>query len=248
MSEEWVYVKVRLRRSDYEALKARARALGFQSVADYIAETALRSLAVESAQPQAVLDSKRVSDEISRRLERIVVDLINPFTAKIDEMNRRLAEVIEMIEALRAPEAEERVERVERVERGERRPQARFQPRQEARERGGFDALSRLKEEGVLFGEEATWIKNPDRFFAYLEKKGAVVIDLAGEKVAVDPEFWDRFSELVESLEISDAEEASEVVAEKLGQRAAKLFKKMVASGVLTYDEDRRTWTILLPP
>ncbi|MCE4611606.1 MAG: hypothetical protein F7B17_06530 [Desulfurococcales archaeon] len=242
MGEEWVYVKVRLRRGEYEALKARAQALGYPSVSEYLSHLAvevLRGAGAQAAPPQ--IDVKRLSDEVALRLERRIVDLINPFTAKIDEMNRRLAEIMEMLEERKAESIE-----VEETEKPERRVLPR-PPRPEARERGA-DALSRLREEGVLFSEEATWIKSPERFFRYLEKRGAVVLDLDGEKVAVDPGLWEKFREFVESLEVSDSEEAARIVGEELGDKAARLFKKLVSTGMLTFDEDRRTWTILLPP
>ena len=242
MGEEWVYVKVRLGRGEYEALKARAKALGYPSVSEYLSHIAVEVLqGSEARTPQAQIDVKRLSDEVAMRLERRIADLINPFTAKIDEMNRRLAEIIELLEE-RKPEVVE----LEEAERPERRVLPRA-ARPEARERGA-DALSRLREEGVLFSEEATWIKSPERFFRYLEKRGAIVLSLNGEKVAVDPELWERFREFVESLEVSDSEEAARIVEEELGDKAGKLFKKLVSNGLLTFDEDRRTWTLLLPP
>jgi len=240
--EDRVFVKVSLSRGEYEALKERARSLGFATVSDYLAYIARESLRGGRGEaPQTYIDVKRLSVEVSERLERRLADLINPFTAKIDEVNRRLAELIEAVES--------RAQQPEPVAEEERRPPAPRTPapaRSSERERG--DALARLREEGVLFSEEATWIRNPEKFFRYLERKGAVVLDIGEEKIAVDPGFWERFTEAVETVEVSDSEEAARILEDELGDRAARLFRKLVRSGLASYDEDRRRWMIMLPP
>lgn len=238
MEQDKVYVRVSLSRSEYEALKERAKRLGYPGLPEYLRDLALKSL---GEAPGAGVDVKSLSEVVAERLERKVIDLLNPFTGKIDEINRRLAELIESLEAHREAALEERVERVQqaRAERQAVRPQRGW-------ERG--DALGRLREEGVFFGEEASWIRSPERFFRFLERRGAIVLDAGGEKIAVDPGFWEKFRGFVEAMDVADAEEAERIVEDEMGEKAARLFRKLVKAGLLTFDEDRGEWTILLPP
>jgi len=259
-----VYVKVRLDRGEYEALKALARRRGYATVGDLLADAARRLIeggeAGVAAAPAAV-DERRLAEAVASRVERRVADLINPFTGKIDEIARRLAELVEAVEGLQAAGIEERppaaayaeepeeyeapaprrrhgrpVEAAEQ-ERGER-------PRRGGRGRGGGTALERLKSEGILVASRAPWIKDPEKFFSYLEREGVVVLDLGFDKVAVDPELWREFQEVVDMLEVQDAEEAAAIVEEKLGPAAGELFRLLVRGGRLYYDEDRGRWTL----
>ncbi len=264
MEGDEVYVKVRLTRGEYEALKALARRRGYPTVADLLADAARRLLesgeaSLAAAPPQ--LDERRLAEAVASRLERRLVDLINPFTGKIDELGRRVAELVEAVESLQAGGAagvgEERGYEEYEAPQPPRPPRARAAEHYEherperarrGRGRGGGTALERLKSEGILVASRAPWIKDPDKFFSYLEREGVVVLDLGFDKVAVDPELWREFQEVVEALEIQDAEEAASAVEEKLGPAAGELFRLLVRSGKLYYDEDQGKWLLELPP
>ena len=266
--ERDMYVKVRLSRDEYEALKAIARRRGYLTVGELLADTARRLLeggdlgGLQVAAPG--IDEKRLAETVAERLERRLVDLINPFTAKIDEVNRRVAEIIEIIEGAKerpSPPEHPGEQAAPARPRGrgyrqhayeeEEETAAHAAHRRQPRGRGGRGgtALERLKTEGVLIASKAPWIKDPEKLFQYLEREGAVVLDLGEEKVAVDPELWERFQEVVEALDVQDSEEAAEIVEEKLGTPAGgELFKVLVKTGHLYYDEDRGGWTLTLPP
>ncbi len=266
MPSDEVYVKVRLSRGEYEALKALARRRGYHTVSDLLADAA-RSLlegGEASLATPPVIDERRLADAVASRIERRVMDLLNPFTGKIDELSRRMAELVEAVEGVRggaveeapvqpvysgeeyeapAPTARPRIPRASEAvehERGER-------PRR-GRSRGGGTAIERLRSEGILVASRAPWIKDPDKFFAYLEREGVVVLDLGFDKVAVDPDLWREFQEVVEALDVQDAEEAAAIAEEKLGAAGGELFRLLVRSGKLYYDEDRGGWQLELPP
>jgi len=150
------------------------------------------------------------------------VDILNPYTGKIDEITRRLAELRELLEEAR----EERVREV--VERPVRRA----------------PAIEKLKEQGVVFQEDVRWMKSPERFFEKLKREGAMVLSIGGERVAVDPGFWARFAEEVDKISVGDVEEAASLLEMSLGEAAGRLFRKMVKAGVAVYDEDQGIWVL----
>jgi hypothetical protein len=206
-SEGRVLVKIELTKSEYEALKAIARREGYSLVSEYLRD---------------IIRGVEQVDALARRLERVIVDILNPYTGKIDEITRRLAELRELLEEAR----EERVREV--VERPVRRA----------------PAIEKLKEQGVVFQEDVRWMKSPERFFEKLKREGAMVLSIGGERVALDPGFWARFAEEVDKISVGDVEEAASLLEMSLGEAAGRLFRKMVKAGVAVYDEDQGIWVL----
>lgn len=222
--EDRVTVKIELRRDEYEALKALAREEGYLLVSDYIA--ALARKAMSRREPVQQIDAKELADAISKRLERTVADLVNPFTGKIDEISRKISELVEAIEAR------------------EEAPRAAQERAAEKRAPSQPSAIDRLREQGVVFKEDVSWMKLPERFFEKLKREGAVVIDVGDEKIAVDPALWERFKEEASRISVKSVDDAATLMSTYLGDRAAKLFKRLVKLGVLVYDEDERVWVV----
>jgi hypothetical protein len=218
-SEGRVLVKIELTKSEYEALKAIARREGYSLVSEYLRDI-IRGV-VEGRIGKSVSGGEQV-DALARRLERVIVDILNPYTGKIDEITRRLAELRELLEEAR----EERVREV--VERPVRRA----------------PAIEKLKEQGVVFQEDVRWMKSPERFFEKLKREGAMVLSIGGERVALDPGFWARFAEEVDKISVGDVEEAASLLEMSLGEAAGRLFRKMVKAGVAVYDEDQGIWVL----
>ncbi|MEB3773446.1 MAG: hypothetical protein GSR86_00790 [Desulfurococcales archaeon] len=218
---EKVVLKIELDRELYRRLEERARSLGYPLVVDYVRELIAR----DASSPGGGVDEKRLADLVSRRVERVVADIVNPFTGKIDELARRVADLVERLEK---GEGEE----VQRVE-------------QEPRQRMG--AIERLRQQKVVFWDDVSWMRAPDRFFGKLEREGAVVFDIDGEKVAVDRGFWSEFVKVVEEIGVRDLEEAALLVESSLGGKAGELFRKLVRSGMAYYDEDLGRWMIPQP-
>jgi len=173
---------------------------------------------------------------LSKKLERVITDILNPYTAKIDEIYRRLGEVMEMIEEISRPQTREE----------EQLPQQRVQRRaMERPQRRTYTAIERLKGEGVVFQEDMGWLKAPEKFFQKLEREGAIVIDVNDEKVAVDKDLWKEFREAVEQIMVRDPNEAASLAASATGRPiVAKLFKKLVGSGLIYYDEELGAWRV----
>jgi len=221
--EDRVSVRVELSRGEYEALKAIARREGYSLVSDYL-RAVVRDLIEGKIGKPAPSGGEQV-DVIARRLERTLVDILNPYTGKIDEILRRLSDVVELLE------------------RGEERARL---PAREAREarRAPATAMGKLKEQGVVFQEDVQWMKSPEKFFEKLKKEGAVVIEVGGEKIAVDPDFWSTFEEELEKISVSSVDEAADLLEASLGEAAGKLFRKIARQGIAVYDEDEGVWVI----
>ena len=221
-----VVIKVELDEDVYRKLLDRARSSGYALVVDYVRDLLYR--VAEGGFGEGGFD--RVGEVIVKRVERVVSDLVNPFTGKIDEVSRRLAELIEKLES-----SEEAAEKPSvdygRVQRGQHR----------------MGALDRLKVQKVVFWDDVSWMKAPERLFMKLEREGAIVFEVSGEKVAVDRDFWDEFVRVVEGIGVRDPDESSILVASSLGDKAASLFKRLVKAGLAYYDEDLGHWVIPQP-
>ncbi|MEB3817072.1 MAG: hypothetical protein LRS46_03945 [Desulfurococcales archaeon] len=224
---EGIPLKIWLDETTLAMLKAYCRRRGIELLPECAATLIRESLEAESPQYDV--------DRLAKRLERAIQDLLNPFTGKIDEINRRLAELIESLEAeesreqpLPQPSLTGKQTTYERAERTVRR----------------HTAMERLKDEGVVFEEDIRWMKAPTRFFQKLEREGAIVLDIHGEKVAVDPDFWREFKEVIAGIQISDLSEASNAIEEQLGVNASRLFRKLARAGLLHFNEEKGIWEL----
>lgn len=221
--DKYTIIEVRLSDSELATLEKRAKDAGYQDVRAYV-----EAIIKGGAQPpeQGSLDA------LSKRVERLIQDVLNPFTQKVDDLAKRLAQIEEALEELR-----------------QARPQQAQEVKETARETKregaqGSTALERLRRQGVVFQEELQWLRAPDRFFAKLEREGAVVLTLGDGRAAVDPDFWKKFVAEVESTSLKDSRQVSDKVQADLGDRASALFNKMVRSGLVIYDEDQRRWKV----
>ncbi|MCE4602194.1 MAG: hypothetical protein F7C08_01155 [Desulfurococcales archaeon] len=230
---ESAVVKVELDWDTYVMLREKARREGYTLVSDYARDLLAREARGEAARVGGCGDEKRIADIVARRVERVVSDIVNPFTGKIDEVARRLADLVEKLEGGESEQARAEPVRVE---------QHRYAQRQQ---RTG--AIDRLRQQKILFWEDVKWMKAPDRLFAKLEKEGAIVFEAGGEKVAVDRGFWDDFVRAVEEVAVRDPGEASILVESALGERARILFEKLVSGGLAYYDEDLGHWIVPQP-
>lgn len=237
-SDERTVLKLELTRAQYLALEKLAKKQGYPLVTDF-----LRALVAEIASGGSERELPRTDigdliETLAKRLERRIEDILNPFTAKIDEVNRRLSQILELLEALQEQQAEAsareklekpapRAERVERVSR-QRRP----------------SAMEKLKEQKVVFYSDVAWMKAPEKLFEKLSREGALVFEAYGELVGVDPEFWSEFTRLLAELSISDPDKVGTLLSAKLGEQARRLFEKLKKAGLAYYDRDRGVWVV----
>ncbi len=223
-----VPIKIWLSKEDYEMAKTIAAKEGYETVSDFLTNLISSALSSEGKASDVTM--------LAKRLERTIMDLLNPYTAKIDEIYKRLGEIIELIEGIsRSPQPKE--EEVTALQRGRRT--------ERSQQRRGASAIERLKAEGVVFQEDMGWLKAPEKFFQKLEREGAIVIDVDGEKIAVDKDLWESFKDTVEQIMVRDSNEAASLIASAVGKPvAAKLFKKLIASGLIYYDEEQGSWRL----
>lgn len=163
-----------------------------------------------------------------------VIDAVNAYTGKIDEINRRLSHVIELLEDLtvRIQNLEDEISNMIRSTQ-----QAKSEEKKEPRK----SAIDILKDQKVMFESDiASKIRNRDAFFDKLRRSGAVVLELAKERVAIDPDFFAEFKRKVESLSIS----SEDALQRELGKVEAKLLKALMNSGVAYFDGVKKKWVI----
>lgn len=168
------------------------------------------------------------------RSVKTIIDTINAYTGKIDEVNRKISHLIELIEDLAA-----RVQGLEEQIRSA--PHVVQQVKPEEKREVRKTAVDILKEQKMMFESDiARKIKNRDAFFEKLRRSGAVVIELAKERVAVDPEFFRVFIEKVDKLTAS----SEEAIGKELSRDEGKLLKALMNSGLAYFDSTRKKWVI----
>ncbi len=189
-------------------------------------ETAIKERSIEG---MSVSELKEMLEKwlrsVMNRIERRVQDMINPFTAKVDDISRRLTDIYERVEGLEL--------KIKNLENQVTSLQAR-----EVRRKTG---LERLREQGVVFESELTGLRNRDAFFRYLEREGAKVLKLPHERVAIDPTFWSTFISKLSRLSTTNEEE----ISKKLTKQEHKLFIKLKEAALLYYDPMEARWKLV---
>jgi len=167
------------------------------------------------------------------RIQRLLQDMVNPFTAKVDEVARRLSDVVETLDTL-----SERVKTLEEEVKSLRvRSEAQVTTQQVKEVRKS--AIDVLRDQKVMFEKDiASKIRNRDAFFDKLRREGAVVLEVKGQRVAVEPSFWNEFRMRLESLATNNESE----VREKLGKVGYNLLKTLWESGIVYYDSVNKKW------
>ncbi|WFO75282.1 CopG family transcriptional regulator [Desulfurococcaceae archaeon MEX13E-LK6-19] len=225
----------------YIALRERSKAEGYTLLADYIKAILMKELGFEVTPSRIEEIEKRISEieeltknidltKIERKVMRKITDMINPFTAKIDDLARKYSELVERVE---------RIEQViKNIEEKLEKPPVQPQPavRHEARRKTG---LERLKEQGVLFESELQRLRDRDSFFLYLRRGGAKVIEAVGERIAIDKDFWEKFKrKLFEEITTNNDEQ----IKMYLSKIEYRLFEKLRESGLIYFDSTERKW------
>ncbi len=238
----------------YIKLEERAKALGYTFLADYIRY--LLATALEQPPTPTTITPERIQipedtlvktierliaegkihveqllEKAMAKIERRIFDKVNPFTSKVDSIARHQAELREVIEVIveRIKRLEERVSTIEKkiTETISKTPTTRKK------------ALEILKEQGVIFESDiAKKIKNRNLFFAKLERLGAKVIELKGERVAVDPDLWSKFVEKLREIRTNNEAE----IRRRLSDKEFRLFKQLRESAIIYFDAINSEW------
>lgn len=203
----------------------------WKMVLSILEETRSEQLSVEDIKPLL----EKWIETLTSKIDRRVQDLVNPYTARIDEALRKIADLHEKLEEL-----EERIRQLEEKLKEHRPPVRQQQAYQEKRKTG----IERLREQGVVFESELYRLRNRDAFFEYLARSGAKIIEAKGERIAVDPSFWDKFvTKLSEEITTSNEDKIKLL----LTKQEYRLFQKLKESGLLYYDSTSRRWRFVEP-
>jgi len=242
---------IRLDEEEYRKLEEKAREHGLLSPEEYLRIVLKKELKGEERKAQRgsvevalKVGGSRVIDKLVSIIERRVQDMINPFTSKIDDNARKLAMLMERIESVedRIRALEERLKQIEDVLQRSREAAERHE-RVAKRPSKKRSIAEILREQGVLFESDiANRIRDRDTFFNKLSRVGAIVLELKGERVAIDPEFWKEFVQKLESLSTNSEDE----VAKVLNQKEFRLFERLRESALLYFDATAKRWRLLI--
>jgi len=215
-------IKVSIPKSLYLALESIARKEGYSTLQDYVISI-LTNIVTQATLRDDMLDKLRI------KLERYIQDEVNKRTTIIEVLRKQLTELYERLEAL-----EQRVNIVEELAR-----QVGLEKLREKVEFKRKTAIERLKEDKILFESKLPPKIQRDRFFAYLERSGAVVLKLTRERIAVDRDFWNEFkNKLLNELNSNRDEDAIAM----LGKVGYELWKALYNDNLLIYDPKTKRW------
>lgn len=218
-------IRIELDRDTYERLLEKATDKGYLRVEEYIMELIKRDL-VGELEP----DITQIMDKLKPRIKRYVEDIVNEYLSMVMENKRRIAELYEKIEEIK-----------ELVRKAEEKPPQPQQPLPRRRKKTGIEIL---REQKVLFESRLERLRDKDRFFDYLKRQGAIVLELEGERIAVDPDFWMEFKEKISGIQTHDEREA----VKGLSPVEQELFMKLRRSQVIIYDSRTHSWRIVEEP
>jgi len=222
-SKKNVVIKLEIPEEDYKILSKIAKSKGYSLPNDYLRELIISS--VEKGNVDQSQLNKELIETISKRIERVMQDLLNPFTQKIDDLSSRIADLVESIEETKIEKSQQPLQKEE--------------PKSKKK-----TAIEILKEQGVIFSDDVQWLRYPDAYFKKLEGSGAIVIYLDNERVALDKDFWERFRSKLGTIAIKDPKEVEDLLASDFGENGSKLFNKLVKKGLVFYDEDMKSWNL----
>lgn len=213
---------------EYKRLEEEARKEGYVLLSDYIKHK-LFSSNVESKKENGNINT----DEILKKLERRMQDMINPFTAEVETIKKKIAELAEKLDSLQVSEKQkiESKEIPKQVEKQQEKAAVQQKPKK--------SVMEILKERGAIYESEEK-LKNPDAFFEKIEREGGKVLFTERERIAMDPEFYDNFIKKLSEIHTSDEIEAQKF----LTKQEHKLFQKLRSLGIIYFDASARSWKI----
>jgi vacuolar-type H+-ATPase subunit I/STV1 len=219
-------LELRIDEETYNVLVKRSDEEGFSSLNDYI-------LAIIKHYIRSGAETVSM-DKFMSRLKRYVQDMVSAEFSVINTIRRQVMELYDKIDALtsRINEIENKVKELETKLR-QQVPATRIE------RRGRKTGIERLREEKVLFESKLSRLKYRDKFFDYLKRMGAIIIPLRGERVAIDPDFWEEFKrKIFEELDTDN----EDVIREKLSPLEYELFVRLRNEPLIFFDARTRKW------
>jgi vacuolar-type H+-ATPase subunit I/STV1 len=235
-------VTIKLDDEVYGELLKRAKEEGFLTVAEYVNSLILRTIEKSGKElSKEGGDEARKPISVERLLtvvERKVLDTMNPFTQKIDDISRKIAIVIERLEAL-----EERVNGVEEKLKSLEKIPEEIPAKEAGAKKARKTAIEILKEQKVMLERDiASKIRDRDTFFAKLEREGAIVIEGKDERIAIDPQFWHQLLNKLKDIRTNNDEELKKI----LEPLEYKVVQKLRESALLVFDSSSKTWNLVM--
>ncbi|MEZ0290331.1 MAG: hypothetical protein ABWJ42_04500 [Sulfolobales archaeon] len=249
-------IRLSISESTYRELQNKAEREGYKSVEEFILSI------VQSYLKRSLVAEKPLSEELAR-LERRMMDLVNKYTSKVDELAHRMSELYEIIDDLRdkyselnnkyeeikkiveiSPQKTRRVEREEKIqEKTEVKREREHRETPETRETPAKKtAIEVLREQKIIFESAITSkIRDRDSFFKRLESDGAKVIKLSNERIAVDPDFWSEFLKKLDSIK----EDSEEIIKRSLSREEYRLFERLKKDGLIAYSTISKKWILI---
>ncbi len=227
-------IVIRVDEKIYEELEKKAKAEGFLTVSEYVYSLTLRALEQQIEKESEMHKKVQLSlDKIVTILERRLQDKLNPFTSKVDDLGKRMADVIERIENL-----EQKVTNIESQLSSVIR---REMEKKEEKVISKKTAIDILREQKVMFERDiASRIKDRDSFFAKLQKSGAVIVEAKDERIAIENTFWNEFTKKLENIATANEDEIKKI----LDPIEYKLFSKLRESAIIVYDATLKKWIV----
>lgn len=218
----------------YSKLERLAREAGYSNVSEYILSTLVNIISSTTSQLPEDLAKWRsrferyIQDEVNKRLS-----IIDTLRSQVAELYERLDSIQQKITELDSEIREIRMRGVEVAEEAGEHPGTRKPYK---------TGIERLREEKVVFESKLPLRVQRDRLFAYFEREGAVVLKLAKERVAVDPDYWRDFKQKLLSLSSIVEEE----IKKQLGDKGFELWKTLYTNNAIIYDSRARKWKFVL--
>lgn len=218
---------IKLTDDEYKRLEEEARKEGYAILTSYIKFKLLSQSSFSTIETNIPN-----SEEILKRLERRIQDMINPFTAEVETLKRKIAELAEKVESLEEV-GKQKSDKLNTISKPLREnPQ---QPQQKPKK----SLMEILKERGVMYESELN-LKNADAFFEKIEKEGGRVLYTDKERIAIDPDFYNSFIKKLTEVHTSDDLEAQKF----LNKQEYKLFQKLRSLGIIYFDSNTKSWKI----
>ncbi|ADI31462.1 CopG family transcriptional regulator [Staphylothermus hellenicus] len=224
--KKYKVLTIRVDEETYRKLLVKAEEEGYSMISDYI--LALINQAVRA-------ETTPSYDKLKTRIKRYVQDVVNEQLMVVENLKRQVIELYDKIDGL-----EKRINDIDKKIQEISSKITRPTPiRRERPVRQRKTGIERLREEKVLFESRLTGLRYRDKFFSYLERMGAIVIPLRGERVAVDAEFWENFKKkLFEEIDTDN----EEIIKEKLDPLEYQLFLRLRSEPLIFFDAKTKKW------
>lgn len=222
-------IPLRIDEETYRILRERAEKEGYLLVSDY-----LRVLIENIVRGESRAREQVFWEKLRSRIERLVQDMVNKQLEPVYKIRQQVVQIYEKLDMI-----EDRLKDIENQVKQLQAEKQQVAMRTMLQRRPRKTGIQRLREEKVLFESSLRGLKYRDSFFKYLEREGAVIINLSAERVAVDPEFWEEFKhKLFEEIKTNNEDEIKKI----LSPLEYELFRRLRQDAIIYYDSIARKW------